>query len=51
VLEAGRPARSILGPTRKSIDKRVMALTTFDCIVIGVRPGGYVAAVRAAQMG
>jgi dihydrolipoyl dehydrogenase len=28
-----------------------MADTTFDCIVIGSGPGGYVAAIRAAQVG
>src|SRR5581483_11255600 len=28
-----------------------MADTAFDCIVIGSGPGGYVAAIRAAQLG
>src|SRR5437899_3673291 len=28
-----------------------MAARTFDCIVIGSGPGGYVAAIRAAQLG
>src|SRR3712207_821345 len=28
-----------------------MADTSYDCIVIGSGPGGYVAAVRAAQLG
>src|SRR5206468_8686793 len=28
-----------------------MAGTTFDCVVIGSGPGGYVAAIRAAQLG
>src|ERR1700729_243182 len=28
-----------------------MATRSFDCIVIGSGPGGYVAAVRAAQLG
>src|SRR5580698_3593985 len=28
-----------------------MANDTYDCIVIGSRPGGYVAAIRAAQLG
>src|SRR5476651_113217 len=28
-----------------------MASKTFDCIVIGSGPGGYVAAIRAAQLG
>src|SRR5579875_3052579 len=28
-----------------------MAGTTYDCIVIGSGPGGYVAAIRAAQLG
>jgi dihydrolipoamide dehydrogenase len=28
-----------------------MAETTYDCIVIGSGPGGYVAAIRAAQLG
>ena len=28
-----------------------MAETSFDCIVIGSGPGGYVAAIRAAQLG
>jgi dihydrolipoamide dehydrogenase len=29
----------------------VMTERTFDCVVIGAGPGGYVAAVRAAQLG
>jgi dihydrolipoamide dehydrogenase len=28
-----------------------MAATSFDCIVVGSGPGGYVAAIRAAQLG
>src|SRR3954447_24569943 len=28
-----------------------MAESTYDCIVIGSGPGGYVAAIRAAQLG
>src|SRR5881398_2411318 len=28
-----------------------MADSTFDCVVIGSGPGGYVAAIRAAQLG
>src|SRR5665213_4220887 len=28
-----------------------MAEKTFDCIAIGAGPGGYVAAIRAAQLG
>src|SRR6201997_2057445 len=28
-----------------------MADSTYDCIVIGAGPGGYVAAIRAAQLG
>jgi len=28
-----------------------MAQDSFDLIVIGARPGGYVAAIRAAQLG
>src|SRR5450755_4274696 len=28
-----------------------MAERTFDCVVIGAGPGGYVAAIRAAQLG
>ena len=28
-----------------------MASDSFDCIVIGSGPGGYVAAIRAAQLG
>src|ERR1039457_1747051 len=28
-----------------------MAARTYDCIVIGSGPGGYVAAIRAAQLG
>ena len=28
-----------------------MAARTFDCVVIGAGPGGYVAAIRAAQLG
>src|SRR6476619_4506545 len=28
-----------------------MATATYDCIVIGSGPGGYVAAIRAAQLG
>ena len=28
-----------------------MAARTYDCIVIGSGPGGYVAAIRSAQLG
>src|ERR1700693_5338723 len=28
-----------------------MAASSYDCIVIGAGPGGYVAAIRAAQLG
>ena len=28
-----------------------MAAASYDCIVIGSGPGGYVAAIRAAQLG
>ena len=28
-----------------------MAETSYDCVVIGSGPGGYVAAIRAAQLG
>src|ERR1022692_1942859 len=28
-----------------------MAETSYDCIVIGAGPGGYVAAIRSAQLG
>ena len=28
-----------------------MVETSYDCIVIGSGPGGYVAAIRAAQLG
>ena len=28
-----------------------MAESSYDCIVIGSGPGGYVAAIRAAQLG
>src|ERR1700720_714816 len=28
-----------------------MAATSYDCIVVGSGPGGYVAAIRAAQLG
>ena len=28
-----------------------MSVSQFDCIVIGAGPGGYVAAIRAAQLG
>src|SRR5947209_18986909 len=28
-----------------------MSATQFDCVVIGSGPGGYVAAIRAAQLG
>ncbi|HLW95170.1 MAG TPA: FAD-dependent oxidoreductase, partial [Solirubrobacteraceae bacterium] len=28
-----------------------MAARSFDCVVIGAGPGGYVAAIRAAQLG
>src|SRR4030088_618187 len=28
-----------------------MAQTAYDCIVVGSGPGGYVAAIRAAQLG
>ena len=28
-----------------------MAESSYDCVVIGSGPGGYVAAIRAAQLG
>src|SRR5689334_23751501 len=28
-----------------------MAASSFDCVVVGSGPGGYVAAIRAAQLG
>ena len=28
-----------------------MAQTSYDCVVVGSGPGGYVAAIRAAQLG
>ncbi len=43
--EAARPAR------RFDRLSAAMAESTYDCIVIGSGPGGYVAAIRAAQLG
>src|SRR5712671_6453660 len=40
-----RPARIA------SIGSAAMAESSYDCIVIGSGPGGYVAAIRAAQLG
>ena len=34
-----------------SIGSAAMAENSYDCIVIGSGPGGYVAAIRAAQLG
>jgi dihydrolipoamide dehydrogenase len=34
-----------------TIGSREMAETSYDCVVIGSGPGGYVAAIRAAQLG
>ena len=36
---------------RASIGCGAMAESSYDCIVIGSGPGGYVAAIRAAQLG
>src|SRR5205807_4453621 len=33
------------------IRSRPMAESSYDCVVIGSGPGGYVAAIRAAQLG
>ncbi len=49
VLEAG--ARDGTDPSRGTIGSARMAARTYDCIVIGSGPGGYVAAIRAAQLG
>src|SRR6202012_1341131 len=43
-----RTARALL---RRFDRLRSMANETYDCIVIGSGPGGYVAAIRAAQLG
>src|SRR5207237_8835516 len=44
--DAGSPAASA-----GWIRSRPMAESSYDCIVIGSGPGGYVAAIRAAQLG
>src|SRR5512137_299024 len=36
---------------RSGLDLLTMANTAFDLVVIGAGPGGYVAAIRAAQLG
>src|SRR5450756_771626 len=38
-------------PPRSGLDFLTMSNATFDLIVIGAGPGGYVAAIRAAQLG
>src|SRR6201992_2658572 len=43
-----RTARALL---RRFDRLRSMAENAYDCIVIGSGPGGYVAAIRAAQLG
>src|SRR6202035_5667267 len=35
----------------RHIGSRPMAESSYDCVVIGSGPGGYVAAIRAAQLG
>src|SRR6202035_3058094 len=35
----------------RHIGSRSMAESSYDCVVIGSGPGGYVAAIRAAQLG
>ena len=49
VLEAG--AGHGPHPGRRTIGSGQMAESSYDCIVIGSGPGGYVAAIRAAQLG
>src|SRR3712207_9241121 len=39
-----------MGGSARGIESMVMA-DSFDCIVIGSGPGGYVTAIRAAQLG
>src|SRR5205814_3497855 len=39
------------GERRSSVRLPSMAESAYDCVVIGSGPGGYVAAIRAAQLG
>ena len=48
-IQAGERQR--LAPITGSIGSAQMAESSYDCIVIGSGPGGYVAAIRAAQLG
>jgi pyruvate/2-oxoglutarate dehydrogenase complex dihydrolipoamide dehydrogenase (E3) component len=36
---------------RRSVIKRIVMSKEFDVVVIGAGPGGYIAAIRAAQLG
>jgi hypothetical protein len=40
-----------LGPSSRCVGFRVMGETNFDIAVIGAGPGGYVSAIRAAELG
>ena len=45
------PSRRLGNPRRPSIVSGRMPDASYDCVVIGSGPGGYVAAIRAAQLG
>ena len=40
-----------IAPERRDEDDRRISMASYDVIVIGSGPGGYVAAIRAAQLG
>ncbi len=48
---AGAPARRRAAAPQGHRGRNAMASTTYDVAVIGAGPGGYVAAIRAAQLG
>ncbi len=50
-IPRARPARRPSFLSRRSSDKRVIVTKEYDLIVIGAGTGGYVAAIRAAQLG
>src|SRR5215213_1760351 len=50
------PAKAVCGPRHRPRPgsrqlRSSAAMASFDCVVIGSGPGGYVAAIRAAQLG